>query len=56
MCFLKIKRTDHFIAKKLGTKMYFTNKFESTTYITYIFHLSHLYFNSILPKKNSIDY
>jgi hypothetical protein len=55
MCFLKIKRTDHFIVKQLGTKMYFTNKFESTTYITYIFHSSPLYFNSILPKTNSIE-
>jgi len=49
---LKIKGIDYLIIKKAeGIKMYFTNKFKSVIYVTYIFHSSPLTFNSTLPKK-----
>jgi hypothetical protein len=51
MCFFLIKQNGHLIAKKLGTKMYFTNKFESNTYVTHVLHFSPLSLNSTLPLK-----
>jgi hypothetical protein len=42
-------------SQKKGIKIYFTNKFESATYITHAFHLSPMSFNSTLSKKKTLN-
>jgi len=41
--------------KTWGVKIYFTNKFEYATYVTYVLHFNHLSCNSTLIKKHVID-
>jgi hypothetical protein len=56
MYFFRIIGTNHLIAKKYrGWKWTFKINFKATTYVTCIFHSSHLSFNSTLHCKKTCN-